>query len=303
MSFEESLKKNWFIVTTEVQVPGDEPPEEMLKRLERLKGRTDGISLVEAVAEEAAQEEQGRGLEAVVGDTINTCDILQAGKFEPIYRAPARQKNRPGLQEDLIKAADHGVENLLVFTEDYRITGDSLQEIMFFHVDAGKVISVLDHLGKGVDIAGQDLVQPVRFCMGSGVEAAWGGRLPDMQLREMEHMIQGGTQYFLTTPVFDMDKFAAFMKRVGPLGIPVIAEVMIMRSAVMARHMNRYMRPGLVPDRTIEALAQSKDKEATSIEIFTDIIEGLKGICRGIHVVSMGAEEKLHHYLDAAKLR
>ena len=78
---------------------------------------------------------------------------------------------------------------------------------------------------------------------------------------------------------------------------------MIIRSAVMARHMNRYMRPGLVPDRTIEALAQSKDKEATSIEIFTDIIEGLKGICRGIHVVSMGAEEKLHLYLNAAKLR
>ena len=135
------------------------------------------------------------------------------------------------------------------------------------------------------------------------MEASWGAGVPDMQLREMDHMIEGGTRYFLTTPVFDLENFAAFMKRAEPLGVPVIAEVMLIRSASMAYHINRYIRPGLVPDATIERLARSPDKETTSIEIFRDLVEGLKGLCRGIHVVSFGAESKLHHYLDAAKLR
>jgi hypothetical protein len=48
-----------------------------------------------------------------------------------------------------------------VFTEDYRITGDSLQEQMFFHVDAGKLESVLEHLRDGRTIDGENLPEPL----------------------------------------------------------------------------------------------------------------------------------------------
>ena len=68
---------------------------------------------------------------------------------EAIYQTTTRDKNRIQLQKDLVLAHQSGVENLLVFTEDYRITGDSLQEMMFFHVDAGKLASVLDHMREG----------------------------------------------------------------------------------------------------------------------------------------------------------
>ena len=61
-----------------------------------------------------------------------------------------------------------------MFTEDYRISGDSLQETMFFHVDSGKLASVLEHLKDGRSVDGKDLAQRVEFIMGSGVESPLG---------------------------------------------------------------------------------------------------------------------------------
>ena len=56
-------------------------------------------------------------------------------------------------------------------------------------------------------------------------------------------MIRVGSGYFLTTPVFVVDRFERFMKEGSPFGVPVIAEVMILRTAGMARFLNRHLKP------------------------------------------------------------
>ena len=93
------------------------------------------------------------------------------------------------------------------------------------------------------------------------------------------------------------------MKQVNTFGVPVIAEVMILRTAGMAQFLNRHFKSGLVPDWIIKKLASAPDKQKASIEIFADIVKGLKDLCQGVHIITIGGEEKLRHYLDAAKLR
>ncbi len=303
MGFKEALKRGLFVVTTEVTAPGDEPPEQVADRLRSLACRVDGISVLRDEREEepappGSPEDQAH-IEGVVGDTLATCEILRDRHMDPIYRTPARLKNRPQLQDDLLAASDSGVSNLLLFTEDYRISGDSLQELMFFHVDAAKIFSVLENLRQGSDIKGRDLARKVDFCTGVGVEAGWGGLAPDMQIREMEEMVRGGADYFLTTPVFDPESLEKFVKKVRPLGIPVIAEVLILRNATMARHLNRYLRPGLVPEHVIQALASAPHRQQASIDLFVNLVRALKGVCDGVHIVPFGAQEKLHQYIDA----
>jgi methylenetetrahydrofolate reductase (NADPH) len=78
---------------------------------------------------------------------------------------------------------------------------------------------------------------------------------------------------------------------------------MILRTAGVAQFLNRHFQSGLVPDRIIKKLARAPDRQKASIEIFTEIVSGLKDICQGIHIITMGAEDKLRHYLDAAKLK
>ena len=291
MKLKIALNKKKFVVTSEVQAPVDQEPEELVRSLSQVRGRVDGVSLSEVE------------FEGIVGDTINTCALLNESLLEPIYQTTTRDKNRLQLQKDLIAAHDAGIDNLLVFTEDYRLTGDSLQEMMFFHVDAGKLDSVLAHIRQGETVEGDTLDAKADFLLGSGVESSWGKNVPDLEMKEMEEMTKIGTGYFLTTPVFDVDLFEKFLKQAQTFGVPVIAEVMILRTAGMARFLNRHLRSGLVPDWIIQKLARAPDKQKASVEIFADIVTGLKDLCQGVHIITIGGEEKLKLYLDAAKLK
>jgi 5,10-methylenetetrahydrofolate reductase len=291
MKLKEALDKKTFVVTSEVQTPVDEEPHDLIKRLEMVRGRVDGVTVPELE------------IEGIVGDTIKTCELLTQNRFESIYQTTTRDKNRPQLQKDLMSAHQAGVENLLVFTEDYRITGDSLQEMMFFHVDSGKLNSVLEHLREGHSVDGKELDLKAEFTLGSGVESKWGKNVPDLEMKEMEELAKMGTGYFLTTPVFDVAQFEKFLKQVDTFGVPVIAEVMILRTAGMAQFLNRHLKSGLVPDWIIKKLARATDRQKASIEIFTEIVSGLKDLCQGVHIITIGAEDKLRLYLDAAKLK
>ena len=291
MKLKDALKKKKFVVTSEVQSPIDQEPEDLVRSLSNVRGRVDGVSLSEVEPE------------GFVGDTIRTCELLNKSQLEPIYQTTTRDKNRLQLQNDLVEAHDAGIDNLLVFTEDYRITGDSLQEMMFFHVDAGKLQSVLEHIREGRTVEGDSLKSKAEFLLGSGVESSWGKNVPDLEMKEMEEMTKLGTGYFLTTPVFDVDQFATFLKQAQTFGVPVIAEVMILRTAGMARFLNRHLKSCMVPDWIIQKLTRAPDKQKASIEIFSDIVTGLKDLCQGVHIITIGGEEKLKLYLDAAKLK
>ena len=290
MEFKEALKKKDFIITSEIQPPIDEEIQVLMQEMDRIRGRVDGLSVPQLE------------IEGVVAETVRTCKALRDRHFDPIFHTTTREKNRLELQADLVKAAEAGVENILAFTDDYRITGDSLQEIMFFHVDVSKLFSVLDSLKEGRDVQGKEIGTTVDFNVGSGVESSWGKKTPDLELQEMEKMIEQGTSFFLTTPVFDLDVFEKFMQKVKPFHIPVIAEVIILRTAGMAHFINRHMKSGLVPEHIIRKLAQAPDKEKASLEIFSEIIRGLQELCQGVHIIPFGAEDKIAKYLDAAKL-
>jgi 5,10-methylenetetrahydrofolate reductase len=288
------LERDEFVVTTEIQVPSDATPEDLVFGLGRVQGRVDGVAVTD--------ERPEQPVEAVVADTLRTCAVLRSHALDPVFRVATRRADRLQIQQRLLDAGASGVEELLAFTVDYRLTGDSLQEMMFFHVDVEKLFSVVGALEAGRDIGGTDLSSPLRFSVGAGVDASVGERLPPLQEQELSHMASHGIAYFLTTPVFDLEAFAGFMKRVAPLGVPVIAEVMILRSAGMAHHLNRYFRPGLVPASLIDRIARSKDRELTSVEIFAELLTGLREQCRGVHVVPVGAERTLYKYLEAARI-
>ena len=291
MKLKEALEKKDFVVTSEFQTPLESDQQSLITSLSSVRGRVDGVSLSEVE------------FEGIVGDTIQTCEILKQNRFESIYQTTTRDKNRIQLMKDLTAAHTAGVDNLLVFTEDYRITGDSLQEMMFFHVDCGKIQSVLEHIREGRSLEGTELQSKGEFLLGSGVESNWGKNVPDLELREMEEMTKIGAGYFLTTPVFDVERFEKFLNRTNTFGVPVIAEVMIIRTAGMAQFLNRHLKSGLVPDWIIQKLARATDKEKASIELFADTVKGLKDLCQGIHIITIGGEEKLKSYLDAAKLK
>jgi len=89
MRLKEALTKEKFVVTSEVQAPLDEEPQELIKRLQLVRGRVDGIAVPELE------------VEGIVGDSIKICELLKQNRFESIYQTTTRDKNRPQLQKDL----------------------------------------------------------------------------------------------------------------------------------------------------------------------------------------------------------
>ncbi len=151
MILSENLKKKKFVVTAEIQPPIGAGAGELVKNVERIRGRVDALTVPELK------------IEGLVADTMGTCRILREQKFDPILQTACRDRNRVELQEYLLRASEAGIENILTFTEDYRITGDSLQEIMFFHVDSGKLFSVVENIREGQDISGKELPGKSQF--------------------------------------------------------------------------------------------------------------------------------------------
>lgn len=277
-------------MTLEIQPSVEAGIEGLIRKIDPIRGRIDALAVSELK------------IEGVAVDTAGACRALKEQQFEPILEITCREKSRIDIQEHLIKASEAGIENILTFTDDYRISGDSLQEMMFFHVDSAKLFSVVDNLREGHDIAGRGLQVRPTFCIGTGIDSSWGKEVPDLELEEMEELARRGIHYFLSTPVFDLDSFDQFMNRVRPVGIPVIAEVAIVRSAEMGHFLNRHIKPGTVPGHIIERIEKSPDREKTSIEMVTRLVEGLKDLCQGVHFIPMGAEDRVSQYLDALKL-
>jgi len=280
MGLKEALSAKRFVVTSEIYLPQDKSPEKYLEEIYNLRARIDALRF------------QPFSADAAVSSSLTLCRLLRENKFDPIFQVTTRDRNRLEIQDALVHASSLGIENLLVFTQDYRISGDSLQELMFFHVDMGKFFSVIDGLQKGTDIHGKDLDAERSFFIGSGVDATAGPRVPDMELREMEQLATGGAQYFITTPVFDLDQFAGFLKKVAPLGIPVIAEVIMLHTAMEARLLSRYS--GLnVPERVIQEMEKAPVKFDGSAKITLELIDSLRDMCSGVHIAPFGWETKI----------
>jgi len=289
MALQETLEKKPFVVTIEIQPTVDDEMHKLLRDLDCIRGRVDCLTIPELKKPPEAL------------DSLSMGRVFKEKKFDTLLQTTTRGKHRPNLEADLIKAHQLGIENVLVFSEDYTLSGTSEQEKMFFHVDSAKIFSVMECLREGRDLKGQDIGRPLSFYLGAGVDASHGKRTPDQELREMETMITHGTGFFLTPPVFDLDEFKGFMRRVEPFGVPIIAGVMLLRTGEMARFVSKHMNVR-VPDRIIDKLTRSPDKLKASIEIFVELVSGLRDLCQGIHIIPVGWYSKIPKFLDAAKL-
>jgi 5,10-methylenetetrahydrofolate reductase len=132
---------------------------------------------------------------------------------------------------------------------------------------------------------------------GADTEAAF-----ELQLIKMERKIEAGAKFFQTQAIYNVDSFARFMKRAEGFGVPILAGIIPLKSAGMARFMNKNVAGVSVPEEMIDQMAQTDDRTRTGIEIAAKLIKELKSTCRGIHIMPIGWDKKVPAILDAAGL-
>ena len=291
MNLQEKLRQGKFVVTSEVTPPKGIDTFELLGETEALKGRVDAVNVSDGKSSVMAMTALALG------------HLLQEKGFEPILNVSCRDRNRLALQADLLGAAALGMQNILVLTGDYASMGDHPQTKPVFDLDSIQLLRAIQLLELGQDMGGNELRGAPQFFAGATVSPTPGTVAAlELQLLKMEKKKSGGAKFFQTQPVFDARAFERFMKRAVELGVPVLASVLPLKSASMGRFLNKNM-PGIsVPEALIEEMGNASDRAKAGVGICVRIIQELKGLCQGVHLIPAGWEKKVPAILDAARL-
>ena len=235
--------------------------------------------------------------------SLATCHLLKEDGLDPVFQVTCRDRNRLALQSDLLSAWVLGIENVLAITGDLPALGDHPQAKPVYDIDSVQLLWAIKRLNEGYDMVENELKGKPNFFPGAVVnpgadtEAAF-----ELQLIKMEKKIGVGAKFFQTQAIFNVDTFAKFMKRVEGFNIPILAGIIPLKSAGMARFMNKNVAGVSVPEELIDQMSKTEDKVQTGIEIAANLIKELKGMCHGVHIMPIGWEKRVPAILDAAGL-
>lgn len=222
---------------------------------------------------------------------------------DPVFQVTCRDRNRLALQSDLLSAWVLGVRNVLALTGDHPALGDHPQAKPVFDLDSVSLLQVIGQLNAGFDMAGKELKGATDFLCGAVVnpgadtEAAL-----DLQIMKMEKKIEAGARFFQTQAIYDLELFERFMKRVKGYKTKILGGVILLKSAGMARFMNKNVAGVHVPDHLIKEMVDAPDKVQKSIEIAARLAKGLKDLCDGVHIMAIGWEKRVPQVISEAGL-
>jgi methylenetetrahydrofolate reductase (NADPH) len=291
MSLRSIMEAGEFVVTAEVGPLKGTSTTEIEEVAELLQGKVDAVNVTD---QQSAVMRLG---------SLATCHLMKDKGLDPVFQMTCRDRNRLALQSDLLSAAVLGIENVLALTGDLPILGDHPQSKPVYDLDSVQLLWAITRLSEGYDIAGNELEGIPSFFPGAVVnpgadtEASF-----ELQIIKMEKKIEAGARFFQTQAIFEIETFSKFMERVEGFNVPVLAGIIPLKSAGMARFMNKNIAGINVPEELIDRMSKAEDKVETGIEIAANTINELKGMCQGVHIMAMGWENKIPAMLSAAGL-
>jgi len=289
MTFKEKIQAGKFLLTSEVGPDKGIHADRLLLDAELIRNKVDAINVTDL---QSSVMRLG---------SLTVSFLLKQKGFEPIYQITCRDRNRLALQSDLLSAAALGIQNILIATGDHPSLGDHPQAKPVFDLDSVQLIQVVKKLQTGFDMQDHPLQGAApEFCIGAVVNPGSDPLAP--QIMKMEKKLAAGAEFFQTQAVFDLKTFENFISRVKQVKVPIMAGIILLKSAGMARFMNKHVAGITVPEDLIQEMQESKDKVATSIEIASRLIKQLKPMCQGIHIMSIGWDKIVPRVLEASGL-
>jgi len=287
MTFKEKIKTDKFLVTCEVGPPKGIETKTILEEAEFVRDRVDAINVTDL------QSSVMR-----LGSLV-VCALLKQRGFEPVFQITCRDRNRLALQSDILSAATFRIENLLILTGDYPTLGDHPEAKPVFDLESVQLLQIVKRLEEGFDMKENRLEGlPPKFCVGAVVNP--GADPLEPQIIKMEKKIEAGAEFFQTQAIYDIKIFENFLSKIKHLRTKILAGIVLLKSAGMAKYMNENVSGIFVPEEIIKEMKEAKDKVSKSIEIIAKLIKQLRPMCQGVHIMPIGWNKYLPKILDAA---
>ena len=298
---QEKLAAGQFAITAEMAPPKGCDFTEQLEVAELLKGKVDAVNVTDM---------QSACLKA---SSLGLCIKLQQAGIDAIVQMTGRDRNRMAIMGDVLSAAAFGINTVLALTGDHPTVGDCKESKPVYDLDSVGILKMLTEMETtGTDCGGNALSATPKLFKGAVVTPVY-DPLP-LQISKLKKKVAAGAQFIQTQGIFDMDSLKHFMQEVRAAGItvPIMAGIIPLKTAGMAKFMNANV-PGIqVPDWMIERLTAAAEEGKAKgvkglpmqagIDMAAEFIAQIKaeGVCEGVHIMAIGAEHNVPEILKRA---
>ncbi|NJR75435.1 MAG: methylenetetrahydrofolate reductase, partial [Scytonema sp. CRU_2_7] len=189
-SFRTAATTGQFLITAEVTPPKGGNPEHMITMAATLKGRVHAVNITD-------------GSRAVLrmSSLVASAILLQHG-IEPICQIACRDRNRIGLQADLMGAHALGIRNILALTGDPVKAGDHPNARGVFELESVRLLKLLQKLNLGFDLNEKPLTDgATNLFVGAAIDPQL-SNWSSLQSR-FERKLAAGAQFFQSQLISD----------------------------------------------------------------------------------------------------
>jgi len=290
--FEEKLGSDKFLVTTEIGPPKGTDTSEMLHHIDLLKDKVDAINVTD-------------GQSSVMRfASLGGCLLVKEAGGEPILQVTCRDRNRLAIQADLLMAYSRGITNVLCLTGDSIDVGDHKEAKPVFDLDSVQLLRMIRTMESGTDMGGNELKGAPKFCIGASVHPE--ADFIEPQLLKFDKKVAAGAQFFQTQGIFDLGSLRRFMQYASQFDVKILAGIIVLASARMARYMNDNVPGIIVSQPVIDELAGVEKGKGLQkgIEIAARLIRSIREekLCHGVHIMAVGNEGVVPDILEAAEV-
>jgi len=232
--------------------------------------------------------------------SLASCIRIKQMGYEPILQMVTRDRNRIGMQADILGAASFGIDTMLCLTGDHQSFGDHPTAANVFDLDSTQLIATVKQMRDEKKLlSGFEMkVGPQMFI---GAAANPFADPFEIRVSRLAKKVAAGAQFIQTQCIYNMEKFKLWMKLIVDRGLHekvyIMAGLTPMKSLGMAKYMKNRV-PGMdVPDSVINRLAGvPKEKQAEEgIKMCIEQIQELKEVegVRGFHIMAIEWEQKV----------
>ena len=288
--FEQALAGPRPVITAEITPPLGGDPSRALAAAESLRGLVQAFNVTD-------------GSRAVMRmGSLALCKLLQERGLEPVLQLGCRDRNRIGLQAELLGAHALGLRNVLCLTGDPVRAGNQPLARPVFDLESVRLLLQVQALNQGLDPLGKVLPDgPTSLFAGAAADPqspSWSG-LKSRTARKAT----AGARFLQTQMVMDPEALRRFCGEItNPLGLPVLAGVFLLKSAKNASFINRVVPGAQIPQALIDRLAAAADPRLEGIRIAAEQVSSYCKIAAGVHLMAIKAEESLVDVLALAEI-
>ncbi|MGI8962697.1 MAG: bifunctional homocysteine S-methyltransferase/methylenetetrahydrofolate reductase [Bryobacteraceae bacterium] len=214
-----------------------------------------------------------------------TCQLIQeqAG-IEAVLHFCCRDRNILSIQSELLGAHTTGVRNLICITGDPPRMGAYPDATAVFDVDSIGLTNIVNNLNQGLDIGGNPIGSQTALLLGVGANP--GSLNMDQELRRFAWKVEGGAEYVVTQPVFDLNLVELFLKNTEQYKLPIIAGIWPLTSYRNAEFMVNELRVP-VPEQYMERMRKADTAEkarAEGIAIAQEMSRQVRFMVQGVQL-------------------